>query len=361
MKLNSFQYKVGEHITCNKINAILKNEETKQGISFITPFEDFDFSQEPTESFNELLKQQFNKLRQNNNYIKFYYSGGIDSHILLDFCFKNNIMLDEIICLKSGLPDADYEIDQYAIPFLKKHQNSIKSKITIKELTIENYLEHYKKTLQDHLNSNYSAFHNYIRCFWPYDFYGQQYDPATLHIRAMDKPTMVYENNNWYVYFLDGDLEPHENNFQFFGNSPNIIAKQCHTFINQSNTNLTYNQLCETMDVKLGDYNQPVKQLFFGATDNIVTYKGRNIRYQHPKEKKAILFCIENYPDIVDMWITYLDQLKNYIPSHWWEAGAPEMGTVGILSKFFCLTKKDIKTVDELYPAGFKPSKIATF
>ena len=56
MKLNSFQYKVGEHITCNKINAILKNEETKQGISFITPFEDFDFSQEPTESFNELLK-----------------------------------------------------------------------------------------------------------------------------------------------------------------------------------------------------------------------------------------------------------------------------------------------------------------
>ena len=90
MKLNSFQYKVGEHITCNKINAILKNEETKQGISFITPFEDFDFSQEPTESFNELLKQQFNKLRQNNNYIKFYYSGGIDSHILLDFCFKKH-------------------------------------------------------------------------------------------------------------------------------------------------------------------------------------------------------------------------------------------------------------------------------
>lgn len=47
------------------------------------------------------------------------------------------------------------------------------------------------------------------------------------------------------------------------------------------------------MDVKLGDYNQPVKQLFFGATDNIVTYKGRNIRYQHPKEKKQYSFVLK--------------------------------------------------------------------
>ena len=34
--------------------------------------------------------------------------------------------------------------------------------------------------------------------------------------------------------------------------------------------------------------------------------------------------------------------------------GDPCMGTIGIFSKFYCLTEKSTKTVDELFPNGFK-------
>ena len=38
----------------------------------------------------------------------------------------------------------------------------------------------------------------------------------------------------------------------------------------------------------------------------------------------------------------------------WFNQGDPAMGTVGVFSKFFGLTEKSVKTVDELYPNGFK-------
>ena len=43
------------------------------------------------------------------------------------------------------------------------------------------------------------------------------------------------------------------------------------------------------------------------------------------------------------------------IQSPWWNYGIPEYGAVNILSKFYCLTDNHNKTVDDLYPDGFKP------
>ena len=357
----NFTYQVGDFNTCNKIEAIQQDLKTKKCIRFITPFESFDFSQDPAQSFKELLKQSLLRCRQDNDYIKFYYSGGIDSQLILESCIANGIKLDEIVCLRNGLGDCDYEIDQVAVPYLQKNKNNLNNaKVTIKTLNLNDYINHYREGIQDKQTSGLLAFHNYIRCHWSCDFYSKSYDPRVLHVRAMDKPTMCQEDGQWYVYFLDGDLEPHENNYQFFSNHPELIAKQCHTFINNQEHITNYPDLLARLKINCND-TLPIKETFFTDKEKFITYKGKKIRYQNKKEKIALEYCAENLTNIMDLWILYIEQLKHLLPTQWWQQGRPELGTVGVLSKFFCLTKNQTKTVDELYPNGFKPSKIATF
>ena len=65
-----------------------------------------------------------------------------------------------------------------------------------------------------------------------------------------------------------------------------------------------------------------------------------------------ILF--HKYPKLITTWKKRLFELMDN-QSPWWNYGAPEYGAVNILSKFYCLTDNHNKTVDDLYPDGFKP------
>ena len=61
----------------------------------------------------------------------------------------------------------------------------------------------------------------------------------------------------------------------------------------------------------------------------------------------------EHAPDLLQLWHENLEQLKDFTENKWWNHGRPEMSSVGVLSNFYCLTKKDVKTVDDLFPHGF--------
>ena len=73
------------------------------------------------------------------------------------------------------------------------------------------------------------------------------------------------------------------------------------------------------------------------------------------KEKYAFESVVLKNKDLLYLWQSNLQDLAKYTGNHWWNQGSPELGTIGILSKFYCLTKNQTKTVDELYPNGFKP------
>ena len=63
---------------------------------------------------------------------------------------------------------------------------------------------------------------------------------------------------------------------------------------------------------------------------------------------------VKNRPDLVKKWQSSLNEFALLADGKWFNAGRPEFGTIGIFSKFFCLDIKDTKTVDDLYPDGFK-------
>ena len=59
------------------------------------------------------------------------------------------------------------------------------------------------------------------------------------------------------------------------------------------------------------------------------------------------------YGDLTDA--VSINNLVKEIGTKWFNQGNPTLGTVGVFSKFYCLNEKDTKTVDELFPNGFKP------
>ena len=68
------------------------------------------WSQEPTEDLYELYRQRAMQLRLQYQNVLLYYSGGIDSHAILNVFVENNIPLDGIIV--SGSFSLDQDISQ---------------------------------------------------------------------------------------------------------------------------------------------------------------------------------------------------------------------------------------------------------
>ena len=357
----NFHYKVGSEIFFNKLQAIQKNVETTDPIYLEDPYEDADFSVVPEQSLDDLIAAHLRQLRESHEKIKLYYSGGSDSHLLLDSIVKNNIHVDEIICLKSGIPPADFEIDKFAIPALSNLAGQLKgTKITIKTPTMQDYFDYYKDGItNDKIQSGMAGTHNYFRLLWSKDIFVQERHTDTLHIRGLEKPRIARHGTEYYAYILDTEMEPHENNYQFYSAVATIQIKQCHMYLEKiqelgQNTHIP-NIWEETVGKSMTDHAFPPKEIYFGQVDNFITYKGYKFYYSNNKDRIAINWCCENHPNLLFLWHESLQELKSLTKNQWWNDGRPEMGTTGVLSKFRCLTKKAIKTVDELYPNGFKP------
>ena len=80
----TFYYKVGDKKYYNKLEAVLQNLKTNSPIRFITPYDDNNFFTEPEESLQSLIVKRLRELRDTYKEIKLYYSGGSDSHLILE-------------------------------------------------------------------------------------------------------------------------------------------------------------------------------------------------------------------------------------------------------------------------------------
>jgi len=362
-----FYYTVGQTKFYNKLQAMQQNLKTGEPIRFITPYNDTNFSIEPGSTLPELIKDHLLELKDTYKKLKLYYSGGSDSHLILKVLIANNIQVDEIVCLKSGIPGADYEIENYAEPVLRKFKNELRNtKISIKTPSIDNYRNFYKQGItKEKIQSGASGSHNHIRLIWALDFYGEEPLEDVLHIRGLEKPKIIKHGNDYYTYFLDVDLEPHANNYQFFSSNKKIQIKQSHMFLETyrkldiKNEHDVWNEeqaWNKSIGRELDSQSLPSKELFFGIADNHIEYKGIKLYYQNKKEQVALRWCLENCPDLLQSWYENLEQLKDITQNQWWNDGQPEMGSIGVFSDFYCLTQKSTKTVDQLFPNGFKNS-----
>lgn len=362
-------YQVGEKKFSSKLLAINHSNQTSKPIYFNCPqdYNTYDFSNEPKESLQVLFKNQAQKIRDSYKTVRLYFSGGSDSHLILRTFLDNNIPIDEIICLKSGFASADFEIDNYAIPILKKLDLK-NTKVHINCPSLETYYKYYKEgvTAEKIQNSSYT-YHTHFRLQEAVEYHSEKnYNPLTANMRGFDKSTIIYKDGHWYTYFLDVNLEPFPHMINFFSDDTKIQSKQAHKWkrvvetLTDKQGNKTHNFQDKEIQMMWNQatgriYETPLKDCFYDKGDNHILIDNKKWYYRNFKEKYAFESVMLKNKELLYLWQSNLQDLAKYTGNHWWNQGSPELGSIGILSKFYCLTKNQTKTVDELYPNGFKP------
>ena len=337
----------------SKLEAI----KSKQHPTFESPdsYKDFDFSKEPKQSFYDLLVQEAKTIREKYPKIRLWYSGGCDSSLILDVFTRNNIHLDEIHLAKSGIKEADFEFDAFALPFLNKLKLT-NTKIVIHEPTIKDYYKFYenKNWVEDFAKVHPQNFQYHFRLHYINEV-NNLYGDNFINIRGKEKPNVMYINGKYYTYFLDGDIEDQPLQINFYIDNPIISSKQSHMLKNAmklNNNKINAYDRNECTGRYIFSTNFPIKNLHMNNKNGYITHNNTKIHYSNSKEKIALEVMSKEHSKLIELWQNGLQPLYEY--KNWFNQNKPECGTVGIFSKFYCLDTKDSKTVDELFPNGFK-------
>ena len=337
----------------SKLEAI----KSKQHPTFESPesYKDFDFSIEPEQSFYSLLVQEAKTIREKYPKVRLWYSGGCDSSLILDVFTKNNIHLDEIHLAKSGIKEADFEFDNFALPYLNKLELT-NTKIVIHEPTIKDYYKFYenKNWMEDFAKVHPQNFQYHFRLHYINEV-NSLYGDDFINIRGKEKPNVMYINGKYYTYFLDGDIEDQPLQINFYIDNPIISSKQSHMLKNAmklNNNKINAYDRNECTGRYIFSTNFPIKNLHMNNKNGYITHNNTKIHYSNSKEKIALEVMSKEHSKLIELWQNGLQPLYEY--KNWFNQNKPECGTVGIFSKFYCLDTKDSKTVDELFPNGFK-------
>lgn len=354
------------HLECNnkifinKLLAIAENNKSKKPIRFNIPekYETFDFSTKIDKSLEQLSIEQANKLRDSHDKIIIWYSGGCDSHYVLDTFLKNNIKVDEIHMVKSGFSNADYEIDKYATPFVKK--------LDIKTVVHEPNLAYYENRYvnDEWQDGTANGYNHHFRLNNDFENLQHHDTDKVAHIFGKDKPKLFFIDGKWYTYFLDVDITPQPHQINFFCDDPIIYSKQCHMLIdkiqmlkNQADYNKVtwYHEDQNFWNKSIGRYRDssfPLKELnVVNYNNNVVNHNNNVVTHHSKKDAEAINQAPTH---IVEAWQQKNKALVEELGADFFNQGDPCIGTVGVFSKFYCITEKSTKTVDELFPNGFK-------
>ena len=203
-------------------------------------FEEYHWTQEPHESWDELIKNHALYFRDNYTHLSILFSGGQDSNYILNTFLNNKIKVDEIIVYRSQLPGFDNkhvnsEPDTIALPYLR---NLDMSDIGNPIVTIHN-IDSWK--LMDQYLSLEWSFKNSSNLLQRTPMNAAQMTiprrPGnSVMLRGTTEPCVYYDKklDKFYAQIWDTDnhIDGHQTKIKtpFFTSPeyPKIHAKQCH-------------------------------------------------------------------------------------------------------------------------------------
>lgn len=275
-----------------------------------------DWSIEPTESITELYRQRAQQLRQDYDYLVLIYSGGIDSHTILESFVNNGIKLDEICSFGNPtVADKDKSINREvlntAVPFVQSLDlNKLGTKfrfIDIGEMMIKQFadeshyenFEHYSMnvslwmgTASSHVFKKQVAEHQAIAdqgkriCYiWGFDKPHMVVHEGWRHARYTDTGSGYFGPKSYYNReILKNRLTNfYDEPFYICREFPQITIKQCHMLARFMNS-------LDPSDDRIKEFHQ-------------IPTMGPFVQYDTDRwlSKRAVDSCI--YPDaILDMF-----------------------------------------------------------
>jgi hypothetical protein len=368
-----YHYSLGSKRTTDKLQAILWANEKNEWIHFHMPqwLKDLPIHIEPQESMKELCVKRAQSIRESNNYIKLWFSGGCDSTYMLKIFVECGIHIDEIVCMKCGIPEADWEIDQVALPFLKSIKSKIsQTKITVKVPTMADYKNFYKNDywFENYKNSgrNSKAFMGIRISEHLEAIKNHNVKQSSVNVLGLDKPFINYVNGEWFAFTLDYNVQQQVGTkdntcCSFYNDDPLIYIKQCHMLkrgiVSRVQNVSDYNKVCLYADRYQDVFNESIGRVDHGYSFIKKSQVPTDTKFigLNRKESTGKEFIAKNFPEIFKKYTDGIQNLNAIQNGRWFHDNNAEAGTIGIFAEFKSLDRNSTKIIDELYPDGFKP------
>lgn len=366
-------YEVGPLKFTAKIEAILAGERTGDLVTF--NFNDVVYSAvpwtvEPTETIEQLYAKRAWELRNKYDYLILHYSGGWDSHNILETFIKNKIPLEEVY-LRGNLRTVTKDIrNTYAAnQFAEMYFNSYPIAEYVKDKYYPNLIITVKD-LTDHTIDFFNSAENTLSFMSP-TRRGATFSPSVLmtransdiinpehrkltesgkkvgHILGIDKPAISYSNGEYRIRFLDKvlglffqgrastiDIPAWQEPFYWSPTTGPLIAKQCHLIKNHiKRNNLDPNMLNGTRSREYHDFiGNIIYDRQIPLTFNPIKTSVESLLYPWDD-----FFFTDPNAQHVQNWKNGLNELEKIVPAIWKNNGTMYGDIKGVFSKSYSI------------------------
>ena len=262
-------WRVGDNVHYSKMDALTESAKTGNPVNFHLfddEFDTYDWTIEPTETWDEILRQRAQQLRDSYQYIRLWYSGGADSHTILLTFLKHGIFIDEILMMRHSpygnfLEKTEREINEVAIPFIQSIQNQIpNTKITVFDVGPNEYEKFSGIDFRESGCFKFKPFSfRELYMLAPKALDIQKEGQTRCEIRGHEKPRVFMEDGKFYSALYDGSFnlvsfgDYYLETFFTTGSMPKVHIKQAHILKNHLKTK--YNiKTTEELDILTKKY-----------------------------------------------------------------------------------------------------------
>jgi hypothetical protein len=245
-------WQVGDSKFPKKIDALQYASRVGQEISYIYfdhVWDLFDRSKLGNNSLSDLYRQRAQQLRDKYDYLILYFSGGADSYNVLRSFIDNGILLDEV-CVKWPMAAIKAKVytpnkldttarnylsewDFAIVPVLEwLKENHPKIKITILDWSENLSTKSYSEDLFLNVNNYHDIEIPFMMSYSESERQLIEKGKTVGSIYGIDKPTLAYNNNKWFMAFIDAGvamgtpslINPRGSEYFYWGSEFPLIA-----------------------------------------------------------------------------------------------------------------------------------------
>ena len=202
---------------------------------------DYEFSKhnwkkDPELSFEELIDIRALQIRESNDVVVMWFSGGTDSITMYNAFIRNNLHIDEII-VRYWPGREHFGINDSIITWLHKNHSDSKTVITTIDQTRSDIMvDMYNSDNWMLSNIGRAAHHSVV--IWASENLQQKYENKKwVQLHGFEKPNLVYRNGKFSAWHLDKIFHstlghPNMEYFYITPDLPELHIKQCHMLKN---------------------------------------------------------------------------------------------------------------------------------
>lgn len=268
-------YRIGDFKVFSKVEALELSKLHNQTISWHFNDEVFsavDWTQEPDLSLAELYTMRARQIRQKYDHVVLFYSGGADSHNMLQSFVTAGVHIDEIASFHSYSADSDWhsefnkEIHCTAVPFVNKLKqqgllnNSTKHRLIDMGEIINKFCQDIDWLDFPYMVSSSMSINNVARAYlrkYIHDWANLiDQGKRLVLVWGHDKPRIMQDQGRFFLNFMDifdncvsiwiQQLAPpgwYDEMFYSTPDLPHLVVKQAHAvkkFLQTANENHTW-------------------------------------------------------------------------------------------------------------------------